>query len=534
MKLANLALCISLIFSQLGPAAAARVPQTTDKTKLLATATGNSEQLATADLRLHNAISEIDRLAAEQVDKQVLPGLAISIVHGGKVVYSKGFGLRQVGKPEAINADTVFPLASISKSITSTVVAGIVSDGKISWDSRICDLDPAFQMRDPWVTRELTIRDLLAHRSGLPEHAGDILEDIGYDQAQVLHRLRYQRPDSSFRSAYAYTNFGYTEGALAAARSCNQSWQDVCESKLFKPLSMNSTSTRYADFMTRSNKALSHVRVDGKWIHKVQRDPDAQSPAGGVSSSVNDMANWMCLQIASGKFDGKQVIPAKALDETHHPQMLTRVNPLNGMADFYGLGFNVSYDHSGRLNLGHSGAFCLGAGTCVSMIPSEQLGICVLTNAYPIGVAEGISKTFIDLALYGKLQQEWLPLLKKIFSNPEVLGVFKGTDYSAEPVSPTAALKNSAYVGRYSNEYFGELEIVEKDGALALLLGPQKMSFPIKHYDRDIFTYDIETENLTGKSGIRFAVAADGRADNVLVENLNVRGDGLFHRVKVK
>ena len=126
--------------------------------------------------------------------------------------------MREVGKSEPVNPDTVFQLASVSKPIGATVVAALVADEKISWDSKISDLDPTFAMYDPWVTREITIRDMYAHRSGLPEHAGDLLEDLGYDRAQVLYRLRFQKPESSFRTNYAYTNFGLTEAAVAAAK----------------------------------------------------------------------------------------------------------------------------------------------------------------------------------------------------------------------------------------------------------------------------------------------------------------------------
>jgi CubicO group peptidase (beta-lactamase class C family) len=174
-------------------------------------------------------------------------------------------------------------------------------------------------MFDPWVTREITIREMYAHRSGLPEHAGDLLEDLGYTRLEILFRLRYQHPGSSFRSHYAYTNFGMTEGAVAAAKAYGLEWEEASKQKLYNPLGMNSTSSRYADFMARRNKALGHVPVNGKWLQKFKRDPDAQSPTGGVSSSVNDLAKWMRLQLANGKFDGKQIV-----DEKRWPKRITR------------------------------------------------------------------------------------------------------------------------------------------------------------------------------------------------------------------
>src|SRR5438132_5104657 len=477
------------------------------------------------------AIQELEKLAQKQIQENALPGLAIAIVFQDKAVYAKGFGVRDVNTKAPVDADTVFQLASVSKSVGSTVVAELVGEGKITWDSKLSVLDPTFAMFDPWVTREITIRDMYAHRSGLPEHAGDFLEDLGFTRAEILHRLRYQHPGSSFRSHYAYTNFGMTEGGIAAAKAYGLEWEAAAEKKLYKPLGMRSTSSRYADFVARQNKALGHVLVDGKWVQKFKRDPDAQSPTGGVSSSVNDLAKWLRLQLGDGKFDGKQVVDNDALVETHHPQMLTGFNPFTQLPSFYGLGWNVGYDPEGRLRLNHSGAFGLGAATYVNLVPGEQLGIVVLTNAYPLGIAEALGTTFLDIALYGKPTQDWFALFRKLLSNPAAIGTFPGFDYSKPPASPAPGSKNSAYLGRYSNDYFGDISIIEKDSGLAILQGPENKTFPMNHYDRDTFTYETEGENAVGRSGITFTIGPDGKASQVLVENLNVRGEGVFKRI---
>ena len=168
--------------------------------------------------QVDNAIREVEKLAQKQIQENALPGLAIAVVFQDKVAYAEGFGVRDVNTKAPVDADTVFQLASLSKPIGSTVVAELVGERKIIWDSKLSALDPAFAMFDPWVTREITIRDMYAHRSGLPEHAGDLLEDLGFSRAEIIHRLRYQHPGSSFRSHFAYTNFGLTEAALAASK----------------------------------------------------------------------------------------------------------------------------------------------------------------------------------------------------------------------------------------------------------------------------------------------------------------------------
>lgn len=474
--------------------------------------------------QVNQAVRETQRLCEEQIEKDAVPGLAIAVVFQDQVLYTAGFGVRDVNAREPVNADTVFQLASMSKAIGSTVVAELVSEGKISWDSRISDLNPDFEMYDPWVTHEITIRDFYAHRSGLPANAGDALEILGFNREQILHRLRYQKPDSSFRSRWAYNNFGVTEAAVAAAKAYNLTWEDAAEQKLYRPLGMNSTSSRFADFSARTNKALGHVQVGGKWVQKYRRDPDPQSPAGGVSSSVNDLAKWMRLQLANGQFEGKRIVDEKALAATHSPQIFMWSDPLTGLPMFYGLGWIVTYDKEGRLNLWHTGIFTTGAATIVRLVPSEHLGIVVLTNVFPPGVGEGLALTFTDVALYGKATQDWLTYFKKMYAAATLGG---GTDYSKPPAAPAPALATSAYVGTYSNNLYGEIQIIEQGDGLAIVEGPSKLTFPLKHYDRDLFTCE-NTEGETG--GVTFVIGVDGKASTVVVEELNSQGEGTFKR----
>ena len=476
------------------------------------------------------ATTELEKLTEEEMRATGIPGIAIAVVFKDEVVFARGFGVREVGKENPVDADTVFQLASVSKPIGSTVVAALVGEGLLSWDSRISDLDPDFEMHDAWVTREITVRDFYCHRSGLPDHAGDLLEDLGYTRKEVLRRLRYQKPDTSFRSGYAYTNFGITEGAVAAAKAAGKDWEDVSEEKLYVPLGMTSTSSRYQDFVARENQALGHVQIDGKWVQKYQREPDAQSPAGGVSSSVNDMAKWMRLQLAGGKFEGKEIVKEDALAETHHPHMLTGFSPLDGLPGFYGLGWNVSYDQEGRLRLSHSGGFDLGAATNVALVPAEDLGIVVLTNTNPLGVAEGLASTLLDYALHGKPTQNWLEVYKQAFAQMLQAEKSQIGDYTKGLASPAPPSANAAYLGRYRNDYFGEISVSEKDGGLTIALGPKRMTFPMKHWDRDTFTYESQGESAGGTAGITFTMAADGNARSVLVENLNLHGEGIFER----
>lgn len=495
---------------------------------VFALASGAASAPAVTREDVNAALPELEKVVEHVRLQTAVPGLAIAVVHEDEVVYLKGFGVRRAGQPNLVDSDTVFQLASVSKPIATTVIAALVVEGKIDWDDPITDHDPDFQLYDPWVTRQVTFRDMLCHRSGLPDHAGDLLEDLGYDRAEVLHRLRFLQSGDGFRSQYAYTNFGFTEAGIAAARSADKTWEELSEEKLYHPLGMTSTSSQFSDYETAPNRALLHVRIDGKWIPKHVRQPDAQSPAGGVSSTVRDMAKWLRLQLAQGKVDGKQVIAAAALNETHRPQIVSRpaANPATDRAGFYGLGWNVSYDDQGRVFLGHSGGFDLGAATVVNMYPSEKLGIVVLTNAAPIGAAEAIAASYLDLALAGKVQRDWLSFFAGLIDASEE----SANNKLSRSAIGSPALPTQSYTGKYTNAYYGDIEIIEQEESLVLLIGPRKMRFLLRHVDRDNFIYQPTGEMATGSSVVSFQVGPDGRASAVNLEYLDANGQGRFIR----
>jgi CubicO group peptidase (beta-lactamase class C family) len=487
-------------------------------------------QSVTADA-LRVALAETEKLATKTLEQTGVPGIAIAVVHKGDVVFQQGFGVREIGKPELIDADTVCQLASVSKSITSTVLAALVGEGIVGWDDRVIDHDPGFCLYDAASTRELRLRDLLCHRSSLPDHGGDLLEDMGYNRGEILHRLRYLRPDSSFRTQYAYTNYGYTEAAVAAALAAGKRWEDLAADKLYRPLGMKSTSSRYEDFAKAANRARLHVRVGDKWIAKYDRQPDAQSPAGGVSSTLRDLTCWMRLLLADGKFGDRQVIPAGPLNETHTPQIVTGFDPQAGRLVSYGLGWIVSVERGGNVFWKHSGGFDLGMRTEVAFLPAEQIGIAVLSNAGPTGVPEGITESFFDLLLDGKLSRDWVEFANRMFAEEGKRERGKETDFSHPPAQTTPPLSLASYAGNFDNSFFGPIEIADDGGKLLLKLGPKKMPFALPHWDRDVFVYQPTGEMAGGPSGVVFTVGPDQKSARVLIENLNVHGQGTFERV---
>jgi len=481
--------------------------------------------------RVIDALPKLEALAQAAVDGGGVPGLSIAVVYKDEVVFLAGFGVRQAGKPEAVDADTVFQIASLSKPISSTVVAALVGEGLLDWDSRVADLDPAFALKDAYPTQQLTVRDLFNHRSGLPGHAGDDLEDIGFGREEVMHRLRLVPPSSSFRAGYAYSNAGITAGALAAVRPTGKSWEDVAEERLYRPLGMTSTSSRYSDFVGRANRSALHIGDVGKWEAKLHRDPSVQAPAGGVSGSARDIAQWMRLELANGSYDGKQLIAADALAATHVPLMSRGRNPVTGSATFYGLGWNVEFGRHG-LSWGHAGAFSLGARTLVTLYPEADLGILVLANAFPTGIPEGLADTFADLVFDGAATQDWTAGWNAIYASlfgPAVEAAM--ATYGTPPSPSTPALPATAYAGSYTNDYVGAATVTADGEHLVLKVGPDgKTVYPMTHFDRDLFLIYPNPEMADMPSPVSFSIGPDGKAAAMTIDNLNASGLGVLSR----
>lgn len=473
-------------------------------------------------------LKQIETFVKNGMQKTGVPGVAVAVVYRDQVVYLEGFGVRKAGDDAPINSRTVFQLASLSKPIASTVVANLVGNREVDWDSRIVDLDPSFKLSDPTVTERITIRDLLSHRSGLPTSAGDALEDLGFSRPEILPKMRLLPLTGEFRNAFQYSNFGFTEGAIAASKAVRERWENLAVERLFQPLGMKSTSYRYSDYRASANKAAIHVVVDGTAVARYHRDPDAEAPAGSASSSVRDLAEWLRLQLAGGTWEGQSIVAGDALKETHSPQIQRGANQETGKPSYYGLGWNVDYDAANRLILSHSGAFFVGTGTTVKFSPSEHLGIIVLTNAQPTGLAEATANQFFDLYHYGAPKQDWLTIFGNAFKTMIEQSNNATTDYSKldPPPSPTPSKLLSAYVGTYRNNYYGRIEITVQRGSLWMRFPDTGALYTLSHWDGDTFTYRFEAEQGIGTRGVVFSTT--GGARSVLIENLALEGNGVF------
>lgn len=477
------------------------------------------------------AVGALPDLVEQVMADSDVPGLAVAVVSGDEVLFAEGFGERNVDTGDPVDTGTVFQIASMSKSVAATVVAHEVTEGTVSWDTPVVENLPEFALSDPWVTEHATIGDLFSHRSGLWEHAGDDLEDIGYGRDEVIERLGLL-PLDPFRSSYAYGNFDLTTAAESVARATGTPWEELSAEVLYEPLGMHDTSSTFAGFEAAANRADGHMMDGDEWVvTPSQREPDPQSPAGGVSSSVDDLAAWLRLLIAASGPDAdpderiEGVLTPSSLAPALVPQSFAaRSQTAFQRSSFYGYGFNVGVNAGGMTTIGHSGAFALGAGTTFQVLPEAGLGIVVLTNASPVGAAETVSASFMDLAVFGELRQDWWALASSRFpAGPAPSGELVGR---TPPADPAPARPLAEYAGVYENAYFGDATVRVAGDALELTVGPGTITWPLEHWDGEVFVFHPVSENT--EPGSVSQATFDG--DTLVIESLDAHDLGSFVR----
>ncbi|CAA0119784.1 Beta-lactamase [Halioglobus japonicus] len=456
--------------------------------------------------RIDTAIEALPDIVNRAMGDTGIPGMAVAVVHNGNIVFAEGFGTTDLNTGAPVNADTAFQLASLSKSISASVISAKVTKGTIAWDDPIVEHLPGFQLADPYVTAHVSYADMYSHRSGLPGHIGDTLEDLGYDRDYILDHLQYA-PITEFRAKNEYTNFGITAAAQAVANASGMSWDDLSRTVLYKPLGMTRTTSSYQEFLTQHNRALLHVPTENGWQTRHTRDADAQSPAGGVSSTANDFATWMNFILAGGKHDGDQLINSATLATMLSPHSSKQPpGSLDSRAGTDNLGFNGSVNSTARQTFNHSGAFNMGTGTTYTLVPAENLGIVVLTNGFPLGAAEAIAAEFLDLALVGANTQPWLKMYREAFKNVTAI---PGAITEPAPLNPVPAKALSSYTGQWSNNFVGRANVTVKGDALVLEIGPNGETYPVTHWDGDKFFWTAPGENGGEPTFITFDLVAD-------------------------
>jgi CubicO group peptidase (beta-lactamase class C family) len=446
-----------------------------------------------------------------------VPGLAIAIVKDDKVVFAKGFGVRKLGDPTPVDEHTLFAIGSSSKAFTAAGIAMLVDEGKLKWDDPATKYLPEFQTYDPYVTRELTVRDLLSHRSGLER--GDLLwYGTDLDRDEILRRTRFIKPTWSLRSTFGYQNLMYLAAGQLAARVSGKSWDDVIRERIFIPLGMMSSNTSIRDFKEGGNVAAPHAKVDDKVLVIPYRLIDNIGPAGSINSNAVDMAQWVRLQLGSGTFEGKKIFSPAVAREMHTSQTVIRLEGQNALIYSeahlmnYGLGWFLS-DYKGRKLVEHGGAID-GMRAEVALVPEEKLGIVILTNMNGSLVAMPLVYRIID-AYMKQPEKDWSGDLLKTFKRLTEQGAAAAQRAEATRVTGTKpSLPIENFAGTYRNDLYGDVKITASGDKLSLRFGPAWVS-DLEHWHFDTFRAKFSGGAGVTNATVTFALNAQGKADTV-------------------
>ena len=451
-----------------------------------------------------------------------VPGVAIAVVKDDKIVLAKGYGVRELGKTDPVTANTVFAIGSSSKAFTAAALAMLVDEGKIKWNDPVNKYLPDFQLYDPYVTRELMVRDLLSHRVGL-ERGDRLWYATEYDRNEVLRRIRYLKPSSSFRSRFGYQNVMYLAAGQIVPSITGKSWDDFLRERIFKPLGMNSTGTSISVFNGVKDLAAPHAKIDDKVKPVRYRLIDNIGPAGSINSNALDMAQWIRLQLGAGKFGDKQLISAANIKEM---QSSHTIIPLEGLytslyseAHFlnYGMGWFLS-DYRGRKMVEHGGAID-GMRAAVVMIPEEKLGVVVLSNMNGSVLCQMLANRVVDAYLVPGKEKDWSGEMLKTVKTLEAQGKAAAEKREAERIKNTSpSLSLEKYAGDYTDEMYGDAKVTLEKGALKARFGPH-FNGTLEHWHYDTFRVKWDDE-MAGQSFINFKLNSQGKIDTMSIEGL--------------
>lgn len=471
---------------------------------------------------------ELDSYIEKAMREWKVPGLAIAIVRHDSVLLAKGYGVREIGNPTPVNEHTLFSIASCTKAFTATAAGMRVDDGKLSWDDPVIAHLPYFQTSDPWVTREFTVRDLLAHRSGLER--GDFLWfGTDYDREAIVRHLRYLTPVAGFRSTYGYSNNMYITAGQVIAAISGRPWDDVVRERIFRPLGMTRSNTSVRDLAGADNVAMPHETIAGQVRQVPYRSLDNEAPGGSINSSVAEMSRWIRFQLAGGVFEGKRLVQAATLAETHTPQTIIRVTPqaekaypgVHFMA--YGMGWQLQ-DYRARKLVQHNGAID-GMRAVVAMLPEEGVGLVILANKGSGNRLHDALRNRILDALMGAPPRDWSAEYLEESKRDEERALTAKKELEQKRVKGTSpSLPLEKYTGRYENRAYGTATVTMDRGKLVVRLGPTHTG-DLEHWHYDTFR-TVWRNPYLGSEPINFVLDASGN-----VEEMRLPGFASFRRV---
>ena len=475
-------------------------------------------------------LSGFDDYVNKAIRDWAVPGVAIAIVKDDKIIMARGYGVKKLGDPGPVDERTLFAIGSSSKAFTAASIAMLVDEGKLKWDDPASKYLPGFETYDPYVTRELSVRDLVTHRSGLER--GDFLwYGTENDRDEILRRTRFIKPSWSLRNNFGYQNLMFLAAGQVVSKLESKSWDNFITQRIFTPLGMTSSSTTIRAFKNGDNVATPHAKFDDKVEPIAWRNIDNIAPAGSINSNVVDMAQWIRLQLGQGIYQNQRLFSSGAAKEMHSPQTII---PLGGNYEIlypeahflsYGMGWFLS-DYRGRKVVEHGGAID-GMRAQVALLPEEKLGVVILTNLNGSALPHILMYKVFDAYLGGNTQKDWAGDLLKSFKGLEEQGKAAAKKQEeARVLNTRPSLAPEKYAGTYKNDLYGDVKVTNDGGKLAVRFGPAFIS-ELEHWHYDTFRARFRGAGES-KVFVTFGLNAQGKSDQII---LGLVSDYPFKRV---
>jgi len=461
-----------------------------------------------------------DAYVAAVMTQFEVPGMGIAIVKDGQVVLAKGYGIKRLGSSEKVDADTRFGIASNTKAFTALAIGMLVEEGKLEWDAPVVNYLPEFMMWDPWVTRQITVRDILVHRSGLGLGAGDLLwwPPTTYTPPEIVRRLRYIEPATSFRSAYAYDNVLYLVAGQLIERVSGQSWSDFITNRIMRPVGMKeANSTHAAAGEPGGNVASTHARVNGTvQVVKPFSDPNTD-PAGGINAGANDMARWMIAQMDSGRVGDKRLWKPTTTRQqwslvTPIPtgRMPAELAPYSASFSGYGLGFFLR-DYRGQKLVTHTGGLP-GYVSLLMMIPDQKIGVVVLTNQESGAAFQSIGLRVLDYYLKAP-PFDWLAgYTTRMARVDSMMAAENRATAAARDSASRPSLPLARYAATYEDPWYGTITVSMGGSGLVMQFDKSPdLVGDMEHWQYDTWLVKWRDRELRADAFVTFTLDEAGK-----------------------
>lgn len=461
-----------------------------------------------------------DRYVEGAVSEWGAVGLAVAVVKDGDLVFAEGYGVLELGGGEAVNTQTRFAIGSTTKAMTAAALGMLVDEGRLGWDDPVVDHLPWFRLRDPWVTREVTVRDLLTHRAGLG-NADMLWYGRGdADPIEILRSLRHVEPAYSMRSSFIYQNIMYATAGAVIESVSGMSWADFVTTRIFEPLGMDETVARLEGTVGRPNVATPHAEVDGRIVAIENASVDPVDAAGSVWSSVEDMSRWLRMLLARGEApDGTRLLEEATIDQLFRPQTMVPRNQFYPTAQVtnpswttYGLAW-FQHDYRGRKLDFHTGSID-GMVAIAGLIRDEALGVYVLGNLDHVEVRHALMYRVLDHFLAPDAVRDWSRELKTLYDEIAQSQAEARAQALADRIEGTRpSLSLEAYAGTYTHPVFGDVTVSLQDGALHVHRG-EGLQGSTEHWNYDTFRVAWDAR-WRGDEWLTFDLAADGAVEGL-------------------